>query len=49
MSIKKYNEEVIFTKYITLKNGKKLYAYEKGKKFFVIPVSSLKTKKVKGN
>lgn len=49
MSNLKYNGEVIFTKTITLRNGKVLHAHEKGKRFFVIPVSSLKSKKRKGN
>lgn len=49
MTKNKYNGDVIFTKTITLRNGKVLHAHEKGKRFFVIPVSSLKTKKKKGN
>lgn len=43
------NTNVIFVKYITLKNGSKLYAWQRGKKCFVIPKDSLSYKKKRGN
>ena len=36
--MKKYNKsEMVFTSYITLKNGKRLYARQVGKKAFCFP------------
>lgn len=36
--MKKYNKsELVFTPYITLKNGKRLYASQVGKKAFCFP------------
>ena len=40
---KNKNSELVFTTYVTLKNGRKLYARQFGKKVFCFP----KSKKVK--
>lgn len=41
------DDEYIFTSYITLRNGKRLYAWQKGLKAFRIKVNKSKKRKPK--
>lgn len=46
--MKKYDEtDLVFTTFITLKNGKRLYAKQVGKKVFCFPRKELQDKSMK--